>query len=190
MMLDFSSNTHTRNKFIKITSKIIKAFAIDQSIEAGELCYILSGDKIAVRQSDLEVESDITQNQIDELAEGIAEKIKQKFSKLDNGNFKFEVENISELIAPKCHILFRDLEDKQKFYEEFKKLVKKYNQPLLQKVFDRNLSLINNSSESPNWTYPDISSDKIIETAKNLEIDIEKFLKSREGKIAGKDYGI
>lgn len=185
-----SSSTWKPSAYTKITSRTVKAFAIDQSLEEGVMCYILSGSEYAVKETDISKEEDLSEAQIEELADAIADKIGIKVSKTSGGNFKFETEIITELLGSKSVIIFKDLKSKQEFNLEFQKLVRKYSQTNLNKIFQKSLTFTDNSKETSEYSHIEISSSKILEAAKNLEIDVEEYLKSREGKIAGKSYGI
>jgi hypothetical protein len=185
--------SYTTPVYQKITTKKVKAIAVDQTINRGEICYLLSDDTYAVPEKYLSSEVEVDDKQITELSEEIAKKLGAKIYKEDNNSIKYEVESLDETsFIAKGKIYFSTPEDKMAFAKEFSKLVKKYVDPEMKKVFSRSASagVLDMSKPTSEWGYPELSKTKVVEAAKNLGIDVPEFLEKRKGNIASKDYGI
>lgn len=192
--LDKNKNpSYTTPPYQKITSKKIKAIAVEQTLNTGEICYILSDDTYAVPEKHLSSETEVNDKQIVELSEEIGKILGAKIYKEDTNNIKYEVESLDETsFIAKGKIYFKTIEDKQSFAKEFIKLAKKYVDPEMKKVFSRSASagILDMSKPVDEWSYPELPKNKVVEAAKNLGIDVPEFLEKRKGNIAGKDYGI
>lgn len=192
--LDKNKNpSYTTPPYQKITSKKIKAIAVEQTLNTGEICYILSDDTYAVPEKYLSSETEVNDVQIIELSEEIGKILGAKIYKEDTNNIKYEVESIDESgFIAKGKMYFKTIEDKQSFAKEFVKLAKKYVDPEMKKVFSRSASagILDMSKPVSEWSYPELPKNKVVEAAKNLGIDVPEFLEKRKGNIAGKDYNI
>lgn len=185
--------TYTTPSYQKITTKTIKAIAVDQTIDREEICYILSDDTYAVSEKYLSSEVEVNDDQIAELSEEIGRILGAKIHNTSTNNIKYEVESLDESsFIAKGKMYFKNMEDKQSFAKEFTKLAKKYANPEMKKVFGKSASagVLDMAKPSSEWSYPEIAKDKIVETAKNLGIDIPDFLEKRKGKISGKKFGL
>ena len=185
--------SYTTPPYQKITTKKVKAIAVDQTINHGEICYILSDDTYAVPEKYLSSETEVNDDQITELSEEIGRILGAKIHKTNSNEIKYEIQSLDETsFIAKGKIYFRTAEDKQSFAKEFIKLAKKYVDPEMKKVFSRSASagILDMSKPVSEWSYPELSKDKVVEAAKNLGINVPEFLEKRKGNIAGKDYGI
>lgn len=187
------NSSYTTPPYQKITTKKIKAIAVDQTINQGEICYILSDDTYAVPEKYLSSEVAVNDDQIVELAEEIGRILGVKIYKEEVNLIKYKAESINETsFIAKGRIYFKEIEDKQSFAKEFTTLLKKYSSPEMRKVFSRSASagILDMSKSTSEWEYPELAKDKVVEAAKNLGIDIPEFLEKRKGKISGKKFGL
>ena len=173
----------------------IFAIAVEKTIELQTTYYAFKEFNGFVRENYLNTKNilDAIENSylINEIKKNLDVNVAQG---INDKEAVFELESIdANFLKRNKKVYFKTLDDKIKCVNELYEVINKYVYTKAQKEFDVDVILSKIDSmldATTSWSYPKINIDKLPDFARNIGIDVDKFLEENKNAITSSKMGI
>lgn len=179
----------------KFYSGHIMEISFFETLKNNKIFYKIDNAKNVISEEFIEKNTELSDIEIKLLIKEIEKKgnIKIKKHKYDDSKFEIEVESYSltEYIS-NSELYFRSLEEEDEFSNKLQKFIDDNTDQVLQKIVKNNGSSLKILKKNYSNKEIGVTLEKkyVLQMAKNLGIDMNKFFDENEGRIEGDRYGI